>query len=178
VRRVEPGSPVQIDCAEGSISARNVLLTTNAFITALGFLRRELFPMIACCSLSRPLTEDEQAAMSGEPEWGITPAVSTGPTVRRTLSNRIVFRHGARYTGEFRLSDAMRRNLRRRHEEGVRRRFPMLANLEMEHTWAGVFCMTRNWASIFGRLESGVFASLGYAGIGVPRGTISGRLLA
>ncbi len=178
VRRVEPGSPVQIDCAEGSISAKNVLLTTNAFITALGFLRRELFPMIACCSLSRPLTEDEQAAMSGEPDWGITPAVSTGPTVRRTLSNRIVFRHGARYTGEFRLSDGMRRNLRTTHEEGVRRRFPMLANLEMEHTWAGVFCMTRNWASIFGRLESGVFASLGYAGIGVPRGTISGKLLA
>lgn len=38
--------------------------------------------------------------------------------------------------------------------------------------------MTRNWASIFGRLESGVFASLGYAGIGVPRGAISGKLLA
>ena len=28
------------------------------------------------------------------------------------------------------------------------------------------------------RLEPGVFASLGYAGIGVPRGTISGKLLA
>ena len=32
--------------------------------------------------------------------------------------------------------------------------------------------------SCHGRLEPGVFASLGYAGIGVPRGTISGKLLA
>ena len=44
-----------------------------------------------------------------------------------------------------------------------------LDKLEFETTWAGVFCMTRNWASIFGRIERGVFASLGYAGIGVPR---------
>ena len=32
--------------------------------------------------------------------------------------------------------------------------------------------------SCFGRLESGVFASLGYSGVGIPRGTISGKLLA
>ena len=62
--------------------------------------------------------------------------------------------------------------------ETPRKRFPMLDKLEFETTWAGVFCMTRNWASIFGRLDRGVFASLGYAGIGVPRGTISGKLLA
>ena len=54
----------------------------------------------------------------------------------------------------------------------------MLDKVEFEHTWAGVFCMTRNGASFFGRLERGVFASLGYSGVGVPRGTISGKLLA
>ena len=48
VRRVEPGSPVRIECAEASISARNVLLTTNAFVARLGFLRRDVFPMIVC----------------------------------------------------------------------------------------------------------------------------------
>jgi glycine/D-amino acid oxidase-like deaminating enzyme len=62
--------------------------------------------------------------------------------------------------------------------KGVRKRYPMLANLNFEHTWAGVYCMTRNWASAFGRLERGVFASLGYSGVGVPRGTVSGKLLA
>jgi len=38
--------------------------------------------------------------------------------------------------------------------------------------------MTGNWASFFGRLEPGIFASLGYCGVGLPRGTISGKLLA
>ena len=174
VRRVEPGSPVRIECAEGSISAENVLLTTNAFVTKLDFLRRDVFPMIACASLSRPLNDDELAAMSGAPDWGITGAA----TVRRTLSNRILARYGSYYTGDFRLSQDMRRQLHASHVKGVRKRFPMLGKLDFEHTWAGVFCMTRNWASFFGRLERGVFASLGYAGVGVPRGTISGKLLA
>jgi glycine/D-amino acid oxidase-like deaminating enzyme len=174
VLRVEPGSPVQIECAEGSISAANVLLTTNAFIRELGFLKGEVFPLISCASLSRPLTEEEQAAMGGEPEWGIT----SGATLRRTLSNRILARHGNYYTGDFRLSEDRRRELLASHKNGLLKRYPMLDKLDFEHTWAGVFCMTRDWASIFGRLERGVFASLGYSGVGVPRGTISGKLLA
>ena len=174
VQRVEPGSPVRIECADGSISATNVLLTTNAFITKLDFLRRSVFPLIACASLSRPLTEDEQAAMSGAPDWGITGFA----TVRRTLSNRILARYGIYYTGDFRLSEDRRRHLLASHKKGVLKRYPMLNKLEFEHTWAGVFCMTRNWLSYFGRLDRGVFASLGYAGVGVPRGTISGKLLA
>ncbi len=174
VTRVEPGSPVRIECAQGSIRASNVLLTTNAFVTRLGMLRREVFPMIACASLSRELTEDERSAMSGAPDWGITGSA----TVRRTRSNRMLFRLGTYYRGDFRLSEALRSRLIAMHVRGLRRRFPMLDRLQFEHTWAGVFCMTRNWASVFGRLERGVFASLGYAGIGLPRGTISGKLLA
>ena len=174
VTRVEPGSPVRIECAQGSICASRVLLTTNAFVTRLGMLRRQVFPMIACASLSRELTEGERAAMAGLPDWGITGSA----TLRRTRSNRMLFRLGTYYRGDFRLSDHWRRRLLAMHAAGLRRRFPMLDRLEFEHTWAGVFCMTRNWVSVFGRLERGVFASLGYAGIGLPRGTISGKLLA
>ena len=165
VRRVEPGSPVRIECAEASISAGNVLLTTNAFVARLGFLRRDVFPMIACASLSRSMTDDEQAAMGGESDWGITGIT----TMRRTRSNRILVRHGLGYTWDFRLSERRRRPLVESHAAIVKKRFPMLANLDFEHTWAGVFCMTRNWASHFGRVEPGVFVSLGYCGVGVPR---------
>ena len=174
VHRVEPGSPVRIECAEGSIRATNVLLTTNAFIAKLGFLRGKVFPLIGCGSLSRPLTEDEQVTMGGEPEWGITGVV----TLRRTLSNRILVRHGTYYTGDFRLSESRRRELLESHKMSLKKRFPMLDKLEFEHTWAGVYCMTWGWASHFGRLDRGVFAALGYCGVGLPRGTASGKLLA
>jgi glycine/D-amino acid oxidase-like deaminating enzyme len=173
-RQVRAGSPVRIECAEGSISAKNVLLTTNAFITKLGYLKGSVFPLIGCGSLTRPLTEDEQASMGGEPEWGITGVT----TVRRTLTNRILIRHGSQYTGDFSLTDGRKRAIREVHRESLKRRFPMLSNVEFEHTWAGVFAMTMNWASHFGQLEPGVFVALGYCGVGLPRGTASGTLLA
>lgn len=174
VRRIRAGSPVRIDCAEGSVSAKNVLLTTNAFITKLDYLKRDVFPLIECASLSRELTDQEREGMGGERDWGVTGYA----TLRRTLSNRILVRHGTFYSGDFRIHRDMKSRLRASHIEGVRRRFPKLDKLEFDHTWAGVFCMTRNWASFFGRLEQGVFASLGYCGVGLPRGTISGTLLA
>jgi glycine/D-amino acid oxidase-like deaminating enzyme len=174
VRRIAAGSPVQVECAEGSISAKNVLLTTNAFIKKLDYLKRDVFPLIECASLSRVLTEEEQAAMGGEPDWGITGYA----TMRRTLSNRMLVRHGTFYANDFRISQSMKNWLQASHLKGIRKRFPMLDKLTFEHTWAGVFCMTRNWASYFGRLEPGVFAALGYCGVGLSRGTISGTLLA
>ena len=174
IHRIEPGSTVRIECTQASIRAKNVVLTTNAFITRLGFLRRHVFPMIACASLSRPLRDDEQAAMGGEGDWGITGVT----TLRRTLSNRILVRHGLGYTSDFRLSDSRRSQLLKSHKAILSARFPGLAGLDFEHTWAGVFCMTRDWASHFGRLAPGIFVSLGYCGVGLARGTISGRLLA
>ena len=174
VQKVEPGSPVQIDCAEASIRAKNVLLTTNAFIARLGFLRRQVYPMIACASLSRPLSNQEQAAMGGASEWGITGVT----TMRRTLSQRMLVRHGTDYASDFRLSESRRGQLRESHKAILTKRFPGLTDLDFEHTWAGVFCMTRDWASHFGRLAPGLLVSLGYCGVGLARGTISGKLLA
>ena len=174
VRRIQSGSPVQIECAEGTISAKSVLLATNAFITKLDYLKGQVFPLIGCASLTRPLTEEEGADMGGEPEWGITGVT----TMRRTLSNRILVRHGTDYTHDFRLSENKRRALQASHKVSLQRRFPKLNDLNFEHSWAGVYCMTRDWSSHFGRLEPGVFASLGYCGVGLARGTISGKLLA
>ncbi len=76
------------------------------------------------------------------------------------------------------MSESRRRALVAAHQESLRRRYPKLAHLDFEHTWAGVFCMTRDWSSHFGRIEPGIFTSLGYCGVGMPRGTISGKLLA
>ena len=123
-------------------------------------------------------SDAEQAAMSGMTEWGITPGTPSGPTIRRTASNRMALRSVVRNSSAFHVSDSLKANLRERHRVSLAKRFPMLSGLDMEHTWGGVICMTRNYASAFGRIEPGVFSSVGYNGVGLARGTISGALLA
>jgi glycine/D-amino acid oxidase-like deaminating enzyme len=178
VRRIAGGASATVECAEGSISAKGVLLTTNVFANDIGFLKGKLIPLLMYASMSRPLSDAEQAAMSGMTEWGITPGTPSGPTIRRTASNRMALRSVVRNSSAFHVSDSLKANLRERHRVSLAKRFPMLSGLDMEHTWGGVICMTRNYASAFGRIEPGVFSSVGYNGVGLARGTISGALLA
>jgi glycine/D-amino acid oxidase-like deaminating enzyme len=65
VHAVRPGGTLRLECEEGSIEAPRLLLATNAFTPALGFLRRRMFPMFVFASLTRVLTEPEQRALGG-----------------------------------------------------------------------------------------------------------------
>ena len=177
VRGIAAGETVRIDCAEGSVKAKNLLLSTNAFTPALGYLKRQLMPMLLYASLSRPLTKDQQAAMSGVPDWGLTPKAAMGSTIRR-VGDRMSIRNMARHTADFCIDRGLRARLQQTHRELLAKRFPMLAELEMEHSWGGVIGMTENYSAVFGRLEPGVFASMGYNGVGLARGTVSGAALA
>ena len=177
VTGIAAGETVRIDCAEGSIKAKNLLLATNAFTPALGYLKRQLMPMLLYASLSKPLSEAQQAAMSGVPEWGLTPKVAMGSTIRR-VGNRFAIRNRTRHTSDFRIDGALKASLQQTHRDLLTRRFPMLADLEMEHSWGGVIGMTENYSAVFGRLEPGLFAAMGYNGVGIARGTTSGAALA
>ena len=177
VLKIHAGETVRIECAEGTIAAKSLLLATNAFTPALGYLKRRLLPLLLYASLSKPLSEAQAAAMSGAPEWGVTPKAAMGSTIRR-VGNRMAIRSMARYSTDFRIDRGLEARLQQTHRELLTRRFPMLAELEMDHSWGGVVAMTENYASVFGRLEPGVFASLGYNGVGLARGTASGAALA
>jgi len=64
------------------------------------------------------------------------------------------------------------------HRAGIAARFPALRDLDIAHSWTGVIGMTRDNRAVFGRVAPGVFASAGYNGVGIPRGTASGALIA
>ena len=177
VRRINVGANVRIDCAEGSIEAKHLLLATNAFTPALGYLKRELMPILLYASLSRPLDQAQRAAMGGEPEWGLTPKVAMGSTIRR-VGDRMAIRNVVRHSSDFHMDRDLKARLRKIHGELLAKRFPMLAGLEMEYSWGGVVAMTADYSSVFGRIEPGLFAAMGYNGVGLARGTASGAALA
>ena len=54
----------------------------------------------------------------------------------------------------------------------------MLPNVEMEHTWTGYICVSRNGTPGFGRVAPTIYAAVSQNGFGVTQGTISGVLAA
>ena len=175
---IDYGDEITLECAQGTIRTKTLLLTNNGFASAFGFERNRLIPIMTFGSLTRPLTEAEQAALGGAPDWGVIPADHLGTTLRYTQDRRLLIRNCITYSPEFCWSAQGLARIRRHHEDSFKARFPMLPEVGFGHTWGGVLTMSRNGAPCFGRLADNVFAAVCQNGVGVAKGTYSGTLLA
>ena len=175
---IEYGAKTVLKHANGSITADKLVLTTNAFGMSFGFLKGRMLPVFTYASLTRPMNEEEQARLGGKPYWGVIPADPFGTTVRRTPDNRLLIRNSFSFNPDGR---AKRKYLERfvvRHRDAFERRFPMLPNMPFEYTWGGALAMSRNHMGYFGELAPNVYGALCCNGLGVTRGTATGKLLA
>jgi glycine/D-amino acid oxidase-like deaminating enzyme len=178
VGTVQAGDTLRLQCEEGSIEAPKLLLTTNAFTPALGFLRQRMFPLFVFASLTRVLTEQEQAALGGDREWGLVPEVAVGTTVRRTPDQRILIRNSACYAPGGRFPAERIEKARAAHRDSLQVRFPDLAHVDLEYTWGGVVAISLNGSPFFGRLAPNIFGAAIFNGVGMAMGTALGMLLA
>ncbi len=178
VTGVEYGSTIQLTTPAGTIKSRNLLLTNNAFAQEFGFFSGSLLPVFLYGGLTRQLTGDEQSRLGGDPYWGVIPADPFGSTVRRTPDQRIQIRNTISFNPTGRSSQVMRGRARKHIVNSFRARFPMLEEVEMEYVWGGAICLSRNHAPYFGNLRGNVYGAGCHNGLGVTKGTITGKLLA
>ena len=178
ITRIEQGTRITLTHAHGEIVAEQLLLTNNAFASYFGFLPGRLLPIFTYASMTRPLSEDEQARLGGKATWGIIPADPFGSTLRRTPDQRLLVRNSFSFNADGRANQRHLQRAGRQHRASFERRFPMLAGTPFEFTWGGSMCLSRNHQSHFGTLAPNVHAALCCNGLGITRGTATGTLLA
>ena len=179
VTEVDYHNGVQLTTPSGSLRAPKMILAVNGFAGRFGFLQRNLLYLVAHASLTRPLSEEEQRRFAVSEPWGLTPANAfAGITMRYTNDRRILIRHGLAYCPSQRVSEADQQAVRRRHKTLLDARFPMLTSVDIEHTWSGFVCLSRNGAPGFGRVAPNVWMSVCQNAVGVTKGTIGGLLAA
>ena len=98
--------------------------------------------------------------------------------MRYTNDHRILIRQGLEYCPHQRVSDEKRLKARRTHKRLFDQRFPMLPEVEMEHTWTGIVCLSRNAAPGFGQLSPNIWSAVCQNAVGVTKGTFGGTLAA
>ncbi len=170
--------PFYIRTPGGSVKAQRLLLATNGYTQALGFLQRQVFPLFAFGSVTRVLSSAEREALGGESSWGILGLDPMGSTLRRTEDQRLFIRSSVTHTKKLKVGENKLRWARGNHRLGLERRFPQLEEIELELTWSGLIGSTYNNQIHFGELRPGLFAAGGYTGAGIAMGTTAGRLLA
>jgi len=170
---------VRLTTPSGSLRAPKMILAVNGFADRFGVLRRRLLYLVAHASLTRPLGEDEHRALGAPSPWGLTPANAfVGITMRYTNDRRILIRHGLAYCPSQRVSPGEQAAVRRRHKALFDARFPGLAKVDIEHSWSGFVCLSRNGAPGFGRVAPNLWMSVCQNAVGVTKGTIGGLLAA
>ncbi len=173
------GSPHVVRTRSGSITTPQIVLANNGFVEGFGFLRRHLIPLITWGSMTRELTDEESARLGGRPSYGIIAAHPAGSSIRRVTEphNRLLVRSIFSYSRRSNFVSG-RNRAARIHRRSFERRWPQLKTVEFEYSWGGALSLSRNGQPVFGRLASGVHASVVHNGVGIARGTISGKLLA
>ena len=159
------------------IAAKKVIMAVNGHAQSFGFFRQRLMHVFTYASMSEPLNAAQQRRLGGMPAWGITPADPMGSTVRRHRGeggSRIVIRNRWTYDPAMEVSEGRVARFRRDHERAFRRRFPMLDDVAMTHSWGGRLCLSRNSVPAFGELEPGFFSACCQNGLGTAKGTLSG----
>jgi glycine/D-amino acid oxidase-like deaminating enzyme len=178
ITEVEYGDKIVLSHANGQIITSRLVLANNAFGARFGFLQRAMLPVFLYASLTRPLTQNEQAQLGGKPFWGVIPADPFGSTVRRTHDNRILIRNSFSFNPDGRPKQHCLDRFVKRHRASFARRFPMLPDVEFEYTWSGSLALSQNHEGFFGQLGPNVFGALCCNGLGITRGTVTGTLLA
>ncbi|WP_395337569.1 FAD-dependent oxidoreductase [Novosphingobium sp. BL-8H] len=161
-----------------TIQVGGIIAGTSAYTPELGWMRRRIVPVATFASITRPLSDAHFRSFGGKLDWGLTPADIGGTTIRMTQDRRLFMRNQYDYVGTYAASDATLDRVRTSHRIALARRWPQLADIPFESTWGGVTALARNRVSYFGEMAPRVWSSNTDNGVGVARGTISGRLLA
>ncbi|MBO9402856.1 FAD-binding oxidoreductase [Shimia sp. R9_3] len=175
---VKEGLSWKVEALKGSVSTGAVILTVNGHLESFGVAKGRLLHLFLFAMMTPELDADQIASMGGQSRWGITPSDPMGTTMRRIDEgqggNRIITRTSAVLRPGMRTTDTdMKRSalaMRRKFDQ----RYPLFADMQMEHHWAGHLCLSLNGVSHAHEIEKGVYSGCVQNGLGATRGTLTG----
>jgi glycine/D-amino acid oxidase-like deaminating enzyme len=180
--RLDRSRPATVHTAQGSIKAERVILTMNAWSTAIPELRSAILVIASEDAVTAPIPDLlEKLGYKEKPLMGDSQLFVTG--FRTTGDHRfnpgvtggvIGFGglNGARFEGRSPREDVIR--------DCVRRGYPKLADVPFAESWFGPIDRTRSGLPLFGALprHPHIFYGYGFSGNGVATTPIAGRILA
>src|SRR5690606_10196957 len=152
--------------------ADTLVLAGNAYLGRLvPALRRRLMPVASFVGVTEPL--DEALARRLFPrDVAVADCNVALDYFRLTADRRLLFGAGASYSATTPVG------LEGWLERRIRRVFPELAGVAIEHAWGGLIGITHNRIPDLGLIGSNVFYAQGFSGQGLALTGLAGALIA
>ena len=162
---------------QGSVTAPKVILGVNGHLQDFGFGGGRLMHVFTYASMTAGFKAND-VGHQGAARWALLPADPMGATVRKiTETNglgRIVVRTRFTYDPSMQVSEARVAGIAAEQEKSFVARFPELAGVPMQYSWAGRLCMTLNNVSVFGEVAPGLYSACVENGLGAVKSTLAG----
>ena len=163
---------------KAQVTTSRIILANNGHLESFGFQRGRLMHVMLYASMSPELDADQLRALGGASRWGVTPSDPMGTTMRRIDTgqggNRIVTRTCSHFRPNMEVSERGIRWATSVQQRKFDQRFPQLAGLKPEYSWAGHLCLSQNGVSVMGELDDGIYSACVQNGLGTARGTMTG----
>lgn len=177
----EEGEKIKIRTANGTVTAKAMVLGTNAYITQLDSRFRESgVPVFTYIVLTEPLTDEQYESIGWKGREGIETSLRMINYFRLTADNRIAMGGGdARYFYNDNLDHDQDVYAFEVAHRDLLQFFPQLKGIKITHQWGGAVFMNPDWIPSFGRAGkyNNILFSLGYSGHGVAGANYSGVLI-
>lgn len=176
------GNPAVITTPGGKITARSVVLATNAWAAAMPELRRTILPVTSTIVATSPIPDRlQQIGWTGGE--AITDSQLMVDYYRTTQDGRIAFGKGTgmiTFASRVDASYDDNQQLSQDTERDFRRTYPQLNDVPLTHTWSGPIDRTYDSLPVFGHLEGSpnIVYGVGWSGNGVGPSRLGGRILA
>ncbi|WP_322989616.1 FAD-binding oxidoreductase [Hoeflea sp.] len=167
----KPGGGWLLATNSGTVSARSVVLATNAYSDDLWPGLKSSFVPINFFQIATAPLGPRVADILPERQ-GIWDTGTIMFSLRRDMADRlIVGSMGSVIGGDNGLSERWARRL-------LKRMFPKLGPVEFEQAWHGQIAMNAEHMPRIHRLAEGLYTPIGYNGRGIAPGTIFGKAIA
>lgn len=161
---------------QGSVTAPKVILGVNGLVQEFGHFRGRLMHVFTYASMTAPFR-----GKAGRDRWALLPADPMGATVRkitRVDGSRIVIRARFTYDPSLRVSEKRVTETAARQRLSFDARFPDLADLPFDYSWAGRLCLSLNHVPAFGEVEEDLYSACCENGLGTVKSTLAGMMAA
>jgi len=169
---IDQGATVTVRTAAGAVEADTLVLAGNAYLGRLvPALQPRLMPVASFVGVTAPLGE-ERAGRLFPQDVAVADCNIALDYFRLTADRRLLFGAGASY------SAIPPPGLAGWLERRIRRVFPELTDVAVEHAWGGLIGITANRIPDFGRLAPNILYAQGFSGQGVALTGLAGKLMA
>jgi glycine/D-amino acid oxidase-like deaminating enzyme len=167
----ERGDRVAVATAQGRVSARRVLLATNAFPSLLKRWRLHTIPVYDYVLMTEPLSTAQLGAIGWRNRQGVADMANQFHYYRLTRDQRILFGgYDAIYHFGGKVNEAYEQRPAsfRRLASHFFTTFPQLEGLRFSHRWSGVIDTSTRFCAFYAGAMGGKLAyGAGFTGLGV-----------